>query len=386
MIGASPRAPRASVRPLDGREHGAQWRKRSTGLNSAGETSGSFLKNTCYPKEQLKPPLETSLYGQPRKYVQNCGKGTLALQFKDHVSFTALTCGSWTCKTCRKVRGAQLLDRLHRGMKSRQSLNRIFVTLTLDPSLFNAVPIGKAHWDAEGNRTEDSEKAVRSTTLWSEPDEFHFKWAIESMSKQWNNLNTRLKSKARRAGVAAHGYFRVVELHRNGWPHYHVVIEHPTWKAADIQKQVSGWNLGTVVQAADISIDDAIGEVAPYLVSHESKGSGHKAYQFAGYALPEGFRLYTSSHDFLAEPEQPKGEEVFLHAYVLKGHFFSHNQAVKEFGGDSKIVLHPIQDGDLPHKPPSEAVATGDGAILYLLAQVDAQPLIELGDDFELPY
>jgi hypothetical protein len=303
----------------------------------------------------------------------------LALQFADRVAFGAMTCNSWACPTCRKVKGAKLLNRLHRGMESRSDLNRIFVTLTINPAIFCARPIGKAHWNAQDKRTDDLAEAVRSTTLWSEPDAEQFEWAAECMSTEWNKLNSRLTRKAARAGVPVHGYFRVIELHRNRWPHYHVVIEHPTWKAADIQKQVSGWPLGTIVQARDISVEDAIGEVAPYLVCHEKKGNGSKAYQFAAYALPEGFRLHTSSKGFLASKEPPA--EVCEVGLPLKGHFTKHHEAVKEFRATPQLVLEPIQSDKLPHKPPSSSVAYGAPARLYLMAQVDAEPYLLTPDE-----
>jgi hypothetical protein len=326
-------------------------------------------------------PLRT-----PRPYVKACGTGTLALAYGDRVIFGALTCGSWSCSSCRKVAAAQLLDRLRRGMESRPDLNRILVTLTIDPSKFDAVFVGLAYWDAAGNRTTKS-KAQRTTKLWSGPNPAAFEEAAEAMSIEWRKLNDRLKSKARRAKVEAPGYFRVVELHRNGWPHYHVVIEHATWKAADIETQVRAWGLGTIVHAVDVSLDDAIGEVAPYLVSTE-KGNGSKAYQFAALALPENFRLHSSSKGFLAPAHEP--EELPERVVPAKGHFFSHHRAATEYGADSRITLNPPSKPDEPHKPPAAATATGDGSRLYfltLLRQVDADlpptPAIDLDD---LPY
>lgn len=346
--------------------------------NQARGTSLVTLRNNSNPPA-LGGPLR-----EPRGYVQDCGKGTLAVQFADRVAFAAMTCNSWTCTSCRKVKGAKLLDRLHRGMASRPGLNRIFVTLTVNPAIFCAKPIGKAYWDALDNRTDNRAEAARSTTLWSEPDTDQFEWVVECMSTEWNKLNSRLTRKADRAGVARHGYFRVIELHRNRWPHYHVVIEHPTWKAADIQKQVDGWPLGSIVQARDISVEDAIGEVAPYLVSHEKKGNGTKAYQFAGYALPEGFRLHTSSQGFLADPQPPA--EVCEVGLPLRGHFSKHHEAVKEFGVAPQLVLEPVQPDGEPHKPPSSSLAYGDAARLYLLAQVDAEPYLLTPDEEKYLY
>jgi hypothetical protein len=271
-------------------------------------------------------------------------------------------------------------------MESRPDLNRILLTLTIDPSKFDAIPVGKAFWDAKGNRCSSSH-AQRSTTLWSGPTPGAFEEAAERMSAEWRKLNDRLKSKAKRAKVDPPGYFRVIELHRNGWPHYHAVIEHPTWKAADIETQVRAWGLGAIVHTADLSLDDAIGEVAPYLVSSE-KGKGSKAYQFAAAALPENFRLHSSSQGFLAPARA--SEELPERAVPAKGHFFAHHRASREYGADSRIVLNPPPDDpEKPHRPPSSATATGDGSRLYfltLLDESDATPL-DLGIELhELPF
>ncbi len=341
--------------------------------SSADTETGVRAQPDLFPQgTTTTPPLnwqeECTPLRTPRPYVKACGTGTLALAFENRVAFTALLCRSWNCPTCRKTEAAQLLDRLRRGMESRPDLNRILLTLTIDPSKFDAIPVGKAHWNAKGERCGPSQ-AQRSTTLWSGPNLAAFEEAAERMSQEWRKLNDRLKSKARRAKVDAPGYFRVIELHRNGWPHYHVVIEHDTWKAADIQTQVEKWGLGTTVHTVDLSLDDAIGEVAPYLVSTE-KGKGHKAYQFAAAALPEGFRLHSSSKGFLAPAREP--EEVPERAAPAKGHFFTHHRAAKDYGADSRIVLNPPPDDpEEEHRPPSSATATGDGARLYFLTLID---------------
>lgn len=322
------------------------------------------------PRNNSNPPrwqdYDTPLRPLP-KYVQKCGTGTLALLFAGRVAFTALTCDSWSCSYCRRVRGAQLLDRMRRGMESRPDWNRVLVTLTLDPASFGARPIGKAGWDQKGNRVA-MHKAVRRTTLWSKPTEKQFDAAASAMSKEWNNLNERLGSKARRADLCRPEYFRIIELHRNVWPHYHVVIEHPEWTAEDIRVQVEGWGLG-IVHLADVSIDDAVGEVAPYLVSKETSTMGGKSYQFAGRALPKHFRLYSPSRGFLADPLPP--EEDIEHAQVLHGHFWSHHDSVSHWGADSRIVLHPPSDGR--HNPPGSALAFGPHALRYYLEHLEAQ-------------
>jgi hypothetical protein len=181
-----------------------------------------------------------------------------------------------------------------------------------------------------------------------------------------------------------HEYYRVVELHRNIWPHYHVVLEHPEWTAADIQQQVDGWQLGTITQARDMSLDDALGEVAPYLVSTERKAGGHKAYQFAARALPKGFRLHSSSQGFLAPAPEPEPEQRAEHSQPLKGHFRSHHETVNAWGGDSRIVLEPPQPANRPHRPPGGALATGPAAVNYYVQQLEARVVLIKPEDMTL--
>jgi hypothetical protein len=247
-------------------------------------------------------------------------------------------------------------------MESRADAQRWLVTLTIDPSAFGAVRIGSALWD-DG----------RETALWSEPTRAQFNAAAAAMSKAWDRWMRALNARARRAGLDPWGYFRVVELHRNVWPHYHVVLEHPTI-ATD--PDTSSWPLG-ISDVRAVSIDDAVGEVAPYLVSSESKGKGHKAYQFAAAALPKGFRLYSPSRGFLGPVSPPDGPPIEPpeHALVLRGHFTGYHQLARDWGAESRLLLPTPAALDRPHRPPSACLATGDGAVLLYVELADADAL-----------
>ena len=309
---------------------------------------------------------------EPRKYVERCGTGSLAMMFEPgSVAFTALTCGSWSCPTCRKQNAARQLDRLRRGMESRPDHHRTFVTLTLNPANFGARPLGYAYWDAAGNRTTSS-KSQRRTTLWSEPTQKQFQAACEAMSTEFDKLTKRLRRFCEYRDLPPVEYFRVVELHRNLWPHYHVLLEHPDLGASDLAKPLRGWDLGRT-DAREISLDDAVGELAPYLVSTERKSGGSKAYQFAATALPKGFRLYSASRNFLAAATE-LGRPV-EHSFAVKEHFHTHHQTAASWGADARILLHPPQPDDKPHKPPSSSLMTGDGATRYYLELLAAQPV-----------
>ena len=294
-------------------------------------------------------------------YVAACSTGTLSLYYADgRVVFGALPCRSWSCPHCRKRLAAQVLDRLRAGMESRSGHVRTFVTLTVAPKRFGGVVIGK-------KQQEDG----RWTNLYAPPTPQQFYAAAVAMSREWDRLNKRLRSKARRAEADAVGYFRVVELHRNAWPHYHVVLEHPEWGPDDLAAQLSGWDLGRVDVRA-VSLDDAVGELAPYLVCAERKSGGSKAYQFAAGALPKGFRLYSASQGFLGAVSV--AEEKPDYGLALRGHFSEYHRALREMGADARLVLHPLGDSGT-YRPPSRTVARGDAAVVYFASLVEAQAL-----------
>lgn len=265
-------------------------------------------------------------------------------------------------------------------MESRADWRRWFITPTINPADYGAVPIGQKFWNASGDEVGDPADAVRASTMWSHPNRAQFDAAVADMSNAWGKLTNALNERARRAGVARWEYFRVTELHRNVWPHYHAVLEHPTITAPP---DVELWNLGRVdVEAIDI--DDAVGELAPYLVCSESKGKGHKAYQFAAPSLPRGFRLYSPSRGFLKRPQ--RDEELHPrpdHAVVVRGHFTGYHEMARAWGATSVLVLPTPAPAERPHRPPSGCLATGDGAVLLYveLAEADAlhvRPLLRL--------
>ena len=120
-------------------------------------------KNNYYPFTKslgLNEPLVTSrnnfdaypnagVFRVPRPYVQACAKATLGLAYSNgQIIFKPLMCGSWSCPNCRKVLAARTLDRLNRGMLSRASYARTFITLTVSPEQFKGFRIGTAFWDA----------------------------------------------------------------------------------------------------------------------------------------------------------------------------------------------------------------------------------------------
>ena len=338
---------------LDSRLDGgpAEGRHDAAGVAGAGPEALVTSRNNSHPWTGPWRPVAS--------YVAACSTGTLALHYPDgRVVFGALACRSWTCSYCRPRLAARVLDRFRRGMESRPAMVRTLITPTLDPKRFGAVVVG-------ASKQEDG----RWTNIVSEPTPKQFYGAAVAMSREWDGLNKRLASKARRAGAEKFGYFRVVELHRNAWPHYHVVVEHPEWGPDDLAVQFDGWALGRL-DARPVSLDDAVGELAPYLVSAERKGNGSKAYQFAAAALPKGFRLYSSSRGFLGA--LPDAEDKPDYGLALRGHFSEYHRALRELGADARLCLHPPSE---EYVPPSRTIARGDAALVYFASLVQAEAL-----------
>jgi hypothetical protein len=246
-------------------------------------------------------------------------------------------------------------------MGSRPEASRWLVTLTIDPKAYGAVRIGTSLWD-DG----------RETALWSEPTRDQFEQAVRDMAKAWDRMTRALNARCKRRGLDPWAYFRVTELHRNRWPHYHAVLEHAQLAdAPDLEL----WPLG-ISDARPVSIDDAVGELAPYLVATEAKAGGSKAYQFAALALPKGFRLYSASRGFLG-PRHRDDDQLAApeHALVLRGHFTGYHHQAREWGADSRLLLPTPAAPDRPHRPPSTALATGDAAVVLFAELAHAHAL-----------
>lgn len=331
----------------------AQGRHDASGVAGAGPQALVTSRNNSNPWAGPWRPTPG--------YVAACCMGTLALHYPDgRVVFGALACRSWSCPHCRPRLAARALDRLRGGMESREGYRRTFATLTLAPKRYGAVVVGK-HKQADG----------RWTDMVSMPSPQQFYSAVVAMSQEWNRLGARLSSKARRAKASGVGYFRVVELHRSAWPHYHAVFEHPEWGPDEVAVQLKRWPLGRV-DLREVSVDDAVGELAPYLVCAERKSGGSKAYQFAAGALPKGFRLYSASQGFLGAVSV--ADEKPDYGLALRGHFSEYHKAVRDMGADARLLLHPAgADGSAP--PPSRTVARGDAAVVYFASLVEAQAL-----------
>jgi hypothetical protein len=289
-----------------------------------------------------------------------CAKASLGVFYEGgRVVFKALMCGSWSCPHCRKVLAARTLDRLRRGLESRQK-QLYLVTLTVNPFEFGARVVGKSLHD-DG----------RETNLVSEPTLEQFRECAGKMSREFTKLMKLLNMRLSRSGREKLGYFRVIELHRSGWPHYHVILEHSQLEQLQLEASVSSWSLGRV-DVKPVSVDAAVGEVAPYLVCNERKSGGHKAYQFAATALPKHFRLHSSSQGFLGAVEPPETVKP-EHSLVLRGHFSGFRDMLESFRSENVAWVCPPPVAE-HHKPPGAVQGSGAGALILFaeLVHVDA--------------
>lgn len=344
-------------------------------MNQCITGSRSLQQRLQSPSETAEPsgrpaPLVTSRnnstqtpFRWPRAYVQMCGKGTLALYQKNGtVRFSALACGSWSCPTCRRRLAARLLDRTRRGMESRANMNRWLVTLTCDPVERGAQVLGF--------RTTDDGRRIR---IVSEPSPEQFTEAVIEFQRNWERITNRWRQFCKRKGIERPGYLRVVELHRNGWPHWHIVVEHPELTTAEITGFFDSWQLGRV-DVRETELDGAVGEIVPYLVAAERKSNGDKAYQFAALALPKNFRLWSSSQGFLADPETEELPDI-EHGVAIRGSVSSWYEALDKVAEQRVWLMPPPVAPDEEYDAPDTFVATGGNVVAFYAELVRAAGL-----------
>ena len=223
---------------------------------------------------------------------------------------SAMRCKSWSCDYCRRINAAILLERVRSGISKRPDHQTFLLTLTIDPAQYDGEISGHGYYAASSyigssiqfpglddlSRDELKSQGIRRTNHYQQPNLEQFESAAAQMSKNWSRLRRALTNRLNRRGHKMH-YMRVIELHRNGWPHYHILVQLPSdCSPRHLYEVVSSWNLGrTNVKA--VSADDAVSHVSPYLVNKET-GRG-KTYQFAADSLPKHFRLWTASKHFL---------------------------------------------------------------------------------------
>ncbi len=142
-----------------------------------------------------------------------CGEMTIVKSRGDHLAATTLRCRSWTCPECVDGRKAQLIAQAHRGHANT------FITLTVrrdsyaDPTLAakalaNAwrIIVKRAGRERDRDRT-------KNPYPFGANDGNH--WDLNGRSS-WPN-QVRFKGKSLQ-------YLAVIESHKSGWPHLHILV------------------------------------------------------------------------------------------------------------------------------------------------------------------
>jgi len=118
---------------------------------------------------------------------ENCDSASGELVYAEQFELRPCGCGSWFCGRCAETLGRRLRTRLTRAV--RQWSGVIMWTLTVDPELFDSPA--------------DAMRYLRE-----------------------NRCIARLVRELRRKGLLADTqWFSVTEFHRNGWPHFHLLVE-----------------------------------------------------------------------------------------------------------------------------------------------------------------
>jgi len=141
-----------------------------------------------------------------------CGERTIVKSRGDHIAATTLRCRSWTCPECFDGRKRQLIAQAHRGRPNT------FLTLTVKRSSYDN-PSMAAQALARAWRI-IAKRAVREASRDVSKNPYPFgacdgeEWDLNG-KKHWPR-QVRYKGKNLE-------YLVVIEAHKSGWPHLHVL-------------------------------------------------------------------------------------------------------------------------------------------------------------------
>lgn len=141
-----------------------------------------------------------------------CGERTLVKTIPNHQEATTLKCRAWTCPDCEPMRKAQLIAQAHRGKPNT------FITLTVkrgnyaDPTM--AAKALAAAWRIIVKRA--NREARRDVTKHPKP--------FGSSDEECFDLNgkSHIPRQVRFQGETLQ-FIAVVEAHKSGWPHLHIL-------------------------------------------------------------------------------------------------------------------------------------------------------------------
>lgn len=144
------------------------------------------------------------------------------------VMYIKLRCGKWACNECRDIKIKKLRKRIKSGLVGEDDLN--FLTLTIKHGNF---------------KTREE--------------------ALKYVKRRWNSLKTAINKKLNRKIK----YISVVEPHKSGYPHLHIIVTNlgmlnKKWLLQEAQKVGFGWN--SIVQKISLGYKGAVNYVLKYIL------------------------------------------------------------------------------------------------------------------------
>ena len=169
----------------------------------------------------------------------------------DELVLIATECGRWSCPNCGRKKVAPYAQRVRAAEPSR------LITLTVNPA------------------------------IWKEPRE-----AFDGTRRKVTDFAKFFRRKG-----AEFEFFRILEVTKKGWPHYHLVTRCPYIPHADLSRK---WADLTKAPIVDVRQIKKVGDVYFYVIKYLAK----QAY------IPWTERRATWSRNFFAEDDFKPGQKL----------------------------------------------------------------------------
>ena len=174
----------------------------------------------------------------------------------------ALPCNQWSCRWCIRIKKGRIIRKVTDAKPNR------LLTLTINPSLY------------------ESPREAFDATRRQLPRLFH------SLRATYDSIE----------------YFRVVEVTRRGWPHYHCCVRSNYLPHHDVK---ATWERLTGATIVDLRQIKKTSQAVTYIVKYLSKLSN----------IPWTARHMSYSKKFFPkEPDKPKADHDYVKIHVVKAH------------------------------------------------------------------
>jgi len=216
---------------------------------------------------------------------------------------TKITCGKWTCEYCGPLKKKVLINRLIRG------------AIANDPALGTQVPYAQKFITLTFGGSD-----IRRNFIVKFGDKAHIE-AYTYMSHAFDKLIKSLKKH-----YGPFHYLRVMELHKDGWPHFHVLMVGRAIVDIDflryIEKLWSSYGLGFV---QGMVIRHGIKAAVTYLCKYITKntkpvGQNKRIFTASRGALQ---RIQKEKKDWIAQElfagfvgDGPDGHTITIEKYI----------------------------------------------------------------------